>query len=83
MEIKNLTPPQYEFYKYVMKRIQAGKEEEADALLSEALERHNAGTFTKEYLTEFGVKIMSLIKFDCMAEFLSASKDFADKLLKN
>jgi hypothetical protein len=81
MNTGELTEGQKAFYRFVMDRIQSGKEEEAEIMMREAFARYTDGTFTKEYMNDIGMRVMALLRFECIAEFLSAAKGFAKQLL--
>ncbi len=81
MDISGLNEGQKAFYGFVMQRIQSGKESDAEAIMQEAFARYKDGTFTKEYMNDVGMRVMALLRFECITEFLSAAKDFAKQLL--
>lgn len=81
MELEQLNDEQKAFYQFIMQRIQKGKEAEAEAIAAEAFARQQAGTFTKEYLSDAGMRIIALLRFECISEFLQSAKDFQKKFL--
>ncbi|MCL2061759.1 MAG: hypothetical protein FWH03_03945 [Firmicutes bacterium] len=77
-----LNEMQKEFYEFVLARVVEGKEDEAKALMQEALQTQQAGGFTKEYMTEIGMKVMSVIRFECIAEFLQYAQKMGEHFVQ-
>ena len=73
-----LTEEQKKFYDFVLKSAQAGKEEEAASIMNEALLKLQTGEFTKESMTDIGMRVMAIIRFECIAEFLQTVQKFGD-----
>ena len=68
---------QEQFLNYILKRVQDGKVDEAQALINENFKKHEAGTFTRADIGEFIPKITMLIKPNHVDEVHNVIQEFA------
>jgi len=61
------------FQDFVLKRVRAGKEEKAKAIMQEIADEYNSGNADKKSLRKKGMSIMALIKLEHMAEFIKTA----------
>lgn len=71
---------QQKFYDFVMERVQTGKEEEIRAIIRESFRRQDEGIFTKEYMAETALKMISLLRPECVEEFKQAAAHMSGQL---
>ena len=68
---------QEQFLNYILKRVQDGKVDEAQALINENFKKQEAGTFTHADIGEFIPKITMLIKPNHVDEVHNVIQEFA------
>lgn len=68
---------QEQFLNYILKRVQDGKVDEAQALINENFKKQEAGTFTRADIGEFIPKITMLIKPNHVDEVHNVIQEFA------
>lgn len=68
---------QEQFLNYILKRVQDGKVNEAQALIKENFQKQEAGTFTRANIGEFIPKITMLIKPNHIDEVHGVLQEFA------
>ena len=68
---------QEQFLNYILKRVQDGKIDEAQALINENFKKPEAGTFTRADIGEFIPKITMLIKPNHVDEVHNVIQEFA------
>ena len=64
---------QQNFYNFAMERVQAGKEEEMKAIMTENFKKQDDGTFSPEYMAGVVPKMMALLRPECVEEFKQAA----------
>ena len=74
---------QEQFLNYILKRVQDGKVDEAQALINENFKKQEAGTFTHADIGEFIPKITMLIKPNTWMKFTMLYKNSQLLFLKN
>ena len=74
---------QEQFLNYILKRVQDGKVDEAQALINENFKKQEAGTFTRADIGEFIPKITMLIKPNHVDEVHNVIQEFAATFSKN
>ena len=73
---------QEQFLNFIIERVNEDKVEEAKSLLAENFKKQEEGTFTREDITNFGPKIIALIKPDKVEEVQTAMNHFAGAFKK-
>lgn len=68
---------QEQFLNYILKRVQDGKIDEAQALINENFKKQETGTFTRADIGEFIPKITMLIKPNHVDEVHNVIQEFA------
>lgn len=68
---------QEQFLNYILKRVQDGKVDEAQALINENFKKQETGTFTHADIGEFIPKITMLIKPNHVDEVHHVLQEFA------
>ena len=68
---------QEQFLNYILKRVQDGKIDEAQALINENFKKKEAGTFNRADIGEFIPKIPMLIKPNHVDEVHNVIQEFA------
>ena len=68
---------QEQFLNYILKRVQDGKVDEAQALINENFKKQEAGTFNHADIGEFIPKITMLIKPNHVDEVHNVIQEFA------
>ena len=68
---------QEQFLNYILKRVQDGKVDEAQALINENFKKQEADTFTRADIGEFIPKITMLIKPNHVDEVHNVIQEFA------
>ena len=68
---------QEQFLNYILKRVQDGKVDEAQALINENFKKQEAGTFNRADIGEFIPKITMLIKPNHVDEVHNVIQEFA------
>ena len=68
---------QEQFLNYILKRVQDGKIDEAQAIINENFKKQEAGTFTRADIGEFIPKITMLIKPNPVDEVHNVIQEFA------
>lgn len=68
---------QEQFLNYILKRVQDGKVDEAQALINENFKKQEAGIFTRADIGEFIPKITMLIKPNHVDEVHNVIQEFA------
>lgn len=68
---------QEQFFNFILKRVQDGKEDEAKKLVQANFEKQSAGTFTHADIGEFIPKITMLIKPNHVDEVKNVLHEFA------
>ena len=68
---------QEQFLNYILKRVQDGKVDEAQALINENFKKQEAGTFTRADIGELIPKITMLIKPNHVDEVHNVIQEFA------
>jgi len=71
-----MNPGQEKFYNFIMERVQAGKQDEANALLKESFAKQADGTFNAEYLKSFAPRMIAILKPECVAEVKAIMSQF-------
>ena len=71
---------QEKFLSYILERVQEDKVEEARALLSDNFRKQAEGTFTKQDVSQFIPKIISLLKPERVEEVQAVMKQFAQNM---
>ncbi|MCL6453898.1 MAG: hypothetical protein K6T78_09855 [Alicyclobacillus sp.] len=66
------------FLKYILERVQEGKEEEARALLAGYFQKQADGTFTPEEIAQSIPRILSLLRPEKIVEVQAVMKRFAE-----
>lgn len=71
---------QEKFLSFILERVQEDKVEEARALLADNFRKQAEGTFTKEDISQFAPKIVSLLKPEKVDEVQTVMKQFAQNM---
>ena len=69
---------QVKFYEYMIEKMLEERKEDGIMLLKESFEKQEKGTFTAEYLNEFNVKLLALIKPEFKGEVKSILDQFGE-----
>jgi len=70
---------QDKFLQFILERVQAGKQEEAKALLMESFSKQADGTFNAEYLQLFMPQVIALLKTEHIEEVKNIMTQFENK----
>lgn len=65
------------FLRFILQRVQEGKEEEAREILLENFKKQDEGTFSQEDIQEFIPKMIALLKPEKLEEVKAAVKQFS------
>ncbi|AMW99569.1 hypothetical protein [Rummeliibacillus stabekisii] len=65
------------FLRFILQRVQEGKEEEAREILLENFKKQDEGTFSQEDIQEFIPKMIALLKPEKIEEVKAAVKQFS------
>lgn len=65
------------FLRFILQRVQEGKEEEAREILLENFKKQDKGTFSQEDIQEFIPKMIALLKPEKLEEVKAAVKQFS------
>ncbi len=65
------------FLRFILQRVQEGKEEEAREILLENFKKQDVGTFSQEDIQEFIPKMIALLKPEKLEEVKAAVKQFS------
>ena len=67
---------QEKFQSFIMERVQAGKKNEAEALLQESFAKQDDGSFNAAYLADITPKLAAALKPEFITELKSALSKF-------
>jgi len=71
------------FLNFILERVQEGKEDEAKEILTENFRKQDEGTFSKDDITQFIPKMISIIKPDKIEEIQAVVKQFSGSFGNN
>lgn len=71
---------QEQFQSYILERIQEGRKDDAKVLLTECFKKQDAGTFTRQDVTQIIPKLIPLLHPDKVEEVHEVIKNFAHHL---
>ncbi len=75
-----MNPGQEKFFKFIMERVQEGKQGEAKELLNESFGKQTSGTFNAEYLKSFAPRMIALLKPECVSEVKNIMNQFSQNM---
>lgn len=71
---------QEKFQSYILERVQDERNDDAKALLTECFDKQDAGTFTRQDITQLIPKLIPLLHQDKVEEVHEVIKGFANHL---
>lgn len=71
-----MNPGQQQFFNFILERTLEDKQEEVRSLLEDSFKRQAEGTFNMEYLNDFNIKLISLLKPEAVEEVSKILKQF-------
>ncbi len=70
---------QKQFYDFILERVQNTRQDDAKSLLIESFNRQEDGTFNIEYLQDFNLQIIAMLKSEYVDEVKSVMMNFDNK----
>jgi len=76
-----MTPElKHKFINLARDSVRPDKVEEMEALILEVEKAYESGELTKSYLTNTGMRIMALIKIECLADFIKHASELSKQV---
>lgn len=74
---------QQKFFNYILERVKDGQQEQAKTLLAESFQNQKSGSFTPQYLMEFGAKMVAMLKPEHIEEVKQIMSTFGSQMTKH